>query len=168
MTHLSISRNIICHIAFLLTITPVGQWLCLQHWQPEPCEILSHMMELFTPPSDCSLTSGNRNREEVLFAFGENRDAQWARSRRREGIVFQDSQELAVKRCENNTKAQAVREIVNRGINVTVKGALVPTPSQKKTLHTCLCGTTLLEEVFVCIFGRGLSKKDRDHLILQH
>lgn len=41
-----------------------------------------------------------------------------------EGVLFQDSQDLVVKGCENNTVAQAVREIVNRGINGTVKRAL--------------------------------------------
>lgn len=41
-----------------------------------------------------------------------------------EGVLFQDSQDLVVKGCENNTAAQAVREIVNRGINGTVKRAL--------------------------------------------
>lgn len=50
----------------------------------------------------------------------ENRDTR-ATGRRREGVPFQDSQELVVKGCENNTEAQAEREIVNRGINGTVK-----------------------------------------------
>jgi len=64
----------------------------------------------------------------------EKTDTHEAGRRTREGVAFQDSQELAVKGCENNTKAQAVREIVNRGINRTVKRALEPV-STPKPLH---------------------------------
>ena len=58
--------------------------------------------------------------EIKLSLPGESRDTQ-APGRGRGRVLFQDSQELVVKGCENNTGDQAVREIVNRGINGTVK-----------------------------------------------
>lgn len=61
----------------------------------------------------------------------EHRDTHAAGRRTSEGVMFQDSQELVVKGCENNTEAKAVREIVNRGINETVKWASEPTPTTK-------------------------------------
>lgn len=62
--------------------------------------------------------------------------------RKTEGVPFQDSQDLVVKGCENNTVAQAVREIVNRGINGTVKRAL-KLSATPKPLHRGVfeCGT---------------------------
>ena len=72
--------------------------------------------------------------------------------RRGGGVLFQDSQELVVKGCENNTEAQAVREIVNRGINGTVKRALKPTPTLKP-LHKGMfeCGTTHCSARPLCV-----------------
>lgn len=43
-------------------------------------------------------------------------------------VAFQDSHELEVKGCEYNTTAKAEREIVNRGINGSVKRAWKRTP----------------------------------------
>lgn len=69
-----------------------------------------------------------------------------------------------MKGCENNTEALAVREIVNRGINGTVKRALKPTPTLKP-LHKKVCLSmgqhTLPYKVCVSV-----CEMDRDHLLL--
>lgn len=113
---------------------------------------------LFIPLSAFSLALMRGNRDKAVFAWQKNRDTHTA-WRRREGVLFQDSQELAVKGCENNTEAQAVRKIVNRGINGTVKRALKPTPTPKplhKGLSECVCESESEGEMVV------------DHLLFLH
>lgn len=87
----------------------------------------------------------------------ENRDGR----RTGEGVAFQDSQELVVKGCENDTKAQAVREIVNRGINGAVKRELEPTSPPKTTSQRHVC---VGQRAALCVF---MSNVDIDHLVLQ-
>lgn len=89
--------------------------------------------------------------DKAVFARRKQRHT-CCRDKEKEGVVFQDSQELVMKGCEHNTKAPAVREIVNSGINETVKRALEASPEppthftkacltmgQHTALHTLVC-----------------------------
>lgn len=77
-----------------------------------------------------------------LFFFPSNQNACRIEVKKTEGVLFQDSQDLVVRGCENNTAVQAVREIVNRGIHGTVKRAL-KLSATPKPLHRGVfeCGT---------------------------
>lgn len=72
------------------------------------------------------------------FLFSFDKTDLHKQRKREEGVLFQDSLELAGEVCENNTKDQAAHEIVNKGINGFIKKAFDLTRQSLNFREVCL------------------------------